>query len=520
MKKSLSKDFTSCNISKKLLLFKLPFMSSNALQVLYSTIDMMIVGKYVGTARLSAVSQSSLVVNLATMVCLGFSSAGQVLVSQAIGSGKKDKMNPIIGTLFTLLMLVAVFLSVVFVAFQHPIMKLMNVPTESYAMSIDYLVICGLGMVFTAGYNMVSAILRGMGDSKRPLLFIAIASVVNLVLDILFTGILGWGVAGAAWATIIGQAVSFLFSIYYLYKNKEAFGFDFKLISFKPIAKYVAMIINLGTPMAIQSGFINVSMLYVNSMINSLGVVESATFGVGVRIDDIMNKISMGIQYAALPMISQNIAAKQFKRAQKVVHWAWIFSGIFTVIFLTLYLCFGKELFMLFSDDVSVHNLSSTFILAIIWMFIPFAIMRGTGAFVQGIGNVKFGMVLSILDGVALRIGLSWLFGIYLGYGFFGFVLGYALIPMFIGNMNIRTIALMFMPLALTMLIPLFMIKEKSTLAKDVEKQQKENPDQPKEKHIGVLKSFAYVISSHRSVLYKPRVLSNENAIIKIQFVL
>ena len=137
----------------------------------------------------------------------------------------------------------------------------------------------------------------------------------------------------------------------------------------------------------------------------------------------------MGIQYAALPMISQNIAAKKVKRAQKVVHWAWIFSASFTVFFLTLYLSFGKELFMMFSDDTNVHALSTTFIKAIIWMFIPFAVMRGTGAFIQGIGNVKFGMVLSILDGVALRIGLSWFFGIFLKFGFFGFVLGYALAP-------------------------------------------------------------------------------------------
>ncbi len=425
----LTKDFTQGSISKQLFMLMIPFMLSNALQVLYSTIDMIIVGKFVGTAGLSAVSQSSSILNFATMVCLGFANGGQVLIAQAIGAGKKKETNSIIGTLFTVILTMGLIFSVIIIMSKNIVIKVMNIPPESVLMSDDYLLICGLGMIFTAGYNMVSAILRGMGDSKRPLLFIAIASVVNLVLDILFTGILGWGVAGAAWATIIGQAVSFLFSIYYLYKNKEDFGFDFKFLSFKPVLKYVKMILNLGTPMAIQSGFINISMLYVNSMINSLGVVESATFGVGVRIDDIMNKISMGIQYAALPMISQNIAAKKIKRAEKVVHWAWVYSGIFTVFFLTLYLCLGKQLFMLFSDDANVHGLSSTFITAIIWMFIPFAIMRGTGAFVQGIGNVKFGMVLSILDGVALRIGLSWLFGIYLGFGFFGFVLGYALAP-------------------------------------------------------------------------------------------
>lgn len=425
----LTKDFTTGSISKQLFMLMIPFMLSNALQVLYSTIDMIIVGKYVGTAGLSAVSQSSQILNFATMVCLGFSNGGQVLIAQAIGADKKKQTNSIIGTLFTVILAMGLLFSVIILSTKNVVIDVMNIPPESVNMSDSYLVICGLGMIFTAGYNLVSAILRGMGDSKRPLLFIAIASVVNLVLDILFTGILNWGVAGAAWATIIGQAASFLFSLYYLYKNKDGFGFDFKLRSFKPVGKYVKMILNLGTPMAIQSGFINVSMLYVNSMINSLGVVESATFGVGVRIDDIMNKISMGIQYAALPMISQNIAAKKLERAKKVVHWAWVFSGAFTVFFLTLYICFGKELFMLFSDDVNVHALSGTFIKAILWMFIPFAIMRGTGAFIQGIGNVKFGMVLSILDGVALRIGLSWLFGIYLGFGFFGFVLGYALAP-------------------------------------------------------------------------------------------
>ncbi len=426
---SLAKDFTKGSIPKRLLLFTLPFMASNALLVLYSTIDMMIVGKYVGTAGLSAVSLSSLVVNLAIMACLGFSNAGQVLVSQAIGSGKRDKLSSIIGTLFTLLMIIAVAFTVFFFAFQNIIIDLMNVPPESVEMSRDYLLICGAGMVFNAGYNMVSAVLRGMGDSKRPLLFIVIASVINLVLDILFTGMLGWGVAGAAWATVIGQAASFIFSAWFLYKRRVEFGFDFRRESFRPDRNYSKMIFSLGMPMAIQSGFINLSMLFVNSMINNVGVVASATFGVGVRIDDIANKICQGIQYAAMPMISQNIGGGRNDRAKKVVYWAWIYSVALTVIFMLLYVLFGKQLFMAFSDDTAVHEMSSTFIKAILWMFPAFAVMRGSGAFIQGIGNAKLAMVLAILDGVVLRIGLSWLFGIYLDFGFYGFVLGYALAP-------------------------------------------------------------------------------------------
>lgn len=426
---TITKDFTKGSIPKGLLLFTLPFMASNALQVLYSTIDMVIVGNYVGTPGLSAVSQSSTIVNFVTMVCLGFSNAGQVLVSQALGAGKKKELNPIIGTLFSLILLIGLILSLIIILLRVPILNWMNMPTESYDMAMSYLIICSAGLVFTAGYNMVSAVLRGMGDSKRPFLFIGIATAVNLILDILFTGMLGWGVAGAAYATIIGQGVSFIFSIFYLYRHKDAFGFDFKLSSFKIERKYSKMIVSLGLPMAIQSGFINFSMLFVNSLVNNVSVVASASFGVGVRIDDIFNKISQGLQYAALPMVSQNIAAKQEKRATKVVWCTLLYGGIFTVITILTYLFFGRELFMMFSDDPAVHSMSGTFIKAILWIFPALAIMRGTGAFIQGIGNAKLGLILSLLDGVVLRIGLSWLFGIVWGSGFYGFVLGYALAP-------------------------------------------------------------------------------------------
>ena len=423
--KTLAKDFTRGNIAKQMLWFMLPFMASNALQVLYSTIDMIVVGYYVKTPGLSAVSQSSQILNFATMVCFGFSNGGQVLVSQALGGGKRKELNRIIGTLFSLIGILALVLTVVILGFREQILTAMNMPEESWDHAMDYLIICGAGLVFTAGYNMVSAVLRGMGDSRRPFIFICIASLINLVLDILFVP--KWGVAGAAWATIIGQGASFLFSLFYLYRRKESFGFDFKLRSFAIHKHYTKMITSLGTPMAIQAGCINISMLFVNSMINGLGVVESATFGAGIRIDDIINKISQGIQFAAVPMISQNIAAGEQKRAMKTVHWAWIYSGIFTVVCMTAYLLFGESLFVAFSEDMAGNPLCRVFISAILWMFPALAVMRGSSAFIQAIGNARMSMILAILDGVVLRIGLSWLFGIYLGWGFYGFVLGYGL---------------------------------------------------------------------------------------------
>jgi len=426
-KNKITKDFTKGNIVKQLILFALPFMASNALQVFYSTVDMIVVGQYVGTFGLSAVSQSSQILNFATMVCLGFANAGQVLISQALGAGKKQELNRIIGTLFSVILMLGVILSVVTVALKSPILGWLHMPEESWGMAEDYLLICGAGLIFTAGYNMVSAVLRGMGDSKRPFLFIGIATAVNLVLDLLFTGVFGWGVAGAAWATVIGQAVSLVFSLIYLYRNRVEFGFDFRKESFFIEKKYTGMIFSLGAPMAIQSGCINLSMLFVNSLVNQVSVVASAAFGVGVRIDDIFNKILHGLQHAAMPMISQNIGAGEKERAKRIVWNTIAISSGATVLIFAIYLGFGKELFMLFSDDPLVHEMSGEFISAILWMFPALAVMRGTSAFIQGIGNAKLGMVLSILDGVALRIGLSWLFGIVFHWGFYGFVLGYGL---------------------------------------------------------------------------------------------
>lgn len=429
MKGKGTKDFTKGNIPKALFRFMLPFMFSNALQVLYTTIDMWIVGKYVGTAGLSAVSQASQLVNFASFVCVGIANAGQILIAQAIGGGKKEKITRIFSTLFYIVTAVSVLFSAVFLLFRNELLYILKMPPESLGMGAEYLAICGGGIFFTAAYQMISAVLRGMGDSTRPLVFILIASVTNLLLDILFTGMWGWGVRGAAWATIIGQAVSVFFSVYYLIKHKADFGFEFKKENLRMEKSYAGMIFRLGTPMAIQSGVVNISMLFVSSIVNGVGVVASATFGVGLRIDDIINKISLGIQYAVVPMVSQNIGAGENRRARSVVHWSILFSLVFTTVCMALYGGFGKEMFMIFSDDSAVHDMAGTFIKGILWLFPALAVMRGTSGFIQGIGNARLGMVLSMLDAVVLRIGLSWIFGIGFGLGFYGAVLGYALAP-------------------------------------------------------------------------------------------
>ena len=237
---------------------------------------------------------------------------------------------------------------------------------------------------------------------------------------------LGWGVLGAAAASAIAFAVGGVMITLSLWRHPMVSPKGQKI---RPDMEILKPCLKVALPNMLQRFATSFGYVAFAAMINSLGTAASATFGVGVRIDDIINKISQGIQYAAMPIISQNIAAGNKQRAKQTVYWAWLYSGILTAFFMVLYIFFGKELFMLFSDDPLVHEQCSVFISAILWMFPAFAIVRGSGGFVQGIGNAKLSMLLALLDGVVLRIGLSYLFGIYLGWKFYGFVLGYGLAP-------------------------------------------------------------------------------------------
>ncbi len=421
------KDYTKGNLPKQILLFSLPFMLSNALQVLFSIIDMIVVGKVVGPSGLSAVSTASHVVTFMTMICLGFSTGGQVYIAQLIGADKKEDLNKAIGTLFTFTLILGVIMTAIGLSLATPILKLMKTPTEAFDDAVKYLLICSGGVVFTFGYNCISAVLRGMGNSVQPFVYIVIAAVVNVVLDIVFVTVLNMGVAGAAWATIIGQGISFISSIIYLFIKRKQFGFDFKLKSFVPTKTSAKILIKLGIPFSLRSGAVNVSMLFVTSLVNGLGLAASAVFGVGLKVDDMVRKISIGVNYSVSTFVGQNFAGKEFDRAKKSVYWGWIYSFLIYLAFLIAYLIDVEGLFKLFTTDEEVLALAPIFVKAIIISFPAMIIMRGTNGFIQGVGNSTLSMIFSLLDGFVLRIGLSYLLGNVLGLGLFGLFLGYGL---------------------------------------------------------------------------------------------
>ena len=435
-KDTMVTDMTSGNVTKLLLKFAFPLFVSNALQAVYNIVDMIVVGQYIGGAGMSAVSIGGDVLHLLTFIAMGFSSAGQVLIARDVGSKRLEQVQKTIGTMFTFLLSISVLVSVVCYFVRFDILRWINTPAESYQFTMDYTVTCIAGLFFIYGYNIISAILRGMGDSRRPFLFIAIAALLNIVLDIVFVAGCGMEVFGAALATVISQAGSFIISLVYLYRRKESFGFDFKLKSFRIDPAALKPLVALGVPMAIQSAAINLSKIVLMSWINLFGVVYSALAGVYNKINVMINIVSSSFTTAGSTMVGQNLGAKQYERVSKVMETVGTCTILVSTIFTFIIVCFQDSIYQLFTTDEAVLSNAYILLIPIILNFYGAATRSIAFSLINGSGNTKLNYAVAILDGMISRIGIAALLGFVLKIGCQGFWYGDAIagfIPFVIG---------------------------------------------------------------------------------------
>ncbi len=420
-------DLTEGNVTRKLLRFALPFMLSTLLQTAYSMVDMIIVGQFVGKSGLSAVSISSQLTWLATALCIGFTNGGQIIISQLVGAGKRSELNRTIGTVASTVFIAALFITALGLSIRNPVLRLLSTPKESYQEASTYLAIVFAGTIFTFGYNLVSSLFRGLGDSRHPLMFVAIAAVVNLILDYIFVAFFDWGVAGAAVATIMGQAVSFVASVLYLYKRRDMLGFDFKLKSFRIDPVRLKALIKLGIPFAINNAAVTISMLFVNKFINEYGIVASATFGTGTKIEQIPWIIGSGVMMACASMVGQNMGAGKIDRMKKTVGIGAIICAITAVVFMVLFKLFPREIYSLFTQEEEVLELAPKFMLALVVALPATCLMAPYQAFISGIGNATLVMIIALLDGFVSRIAICLILVKVFDMGLMGWFLGYGL---------------------------------------------------------------------------------------------
>lgn len=422
--RTLGTDFTQGNITRLLFRFLTPFLLASILNSLYNTVDMIIVGQFVGSVGTVAVSQGGKLFSILTLVGGGLSTGGQVLVAQQIGAGQKEQLKPIIGTLFCLLVAISLVVGIFFYGFAAPILKVLNTPAESFESALVYFRITCVGLPLVFIYNAVSSILRGMGDSKGPLLFVAIAAMVNLVLDIVFIVLFDMGAAGVALATVIGIGVSVLFSILRLYKTREAFGFEFERASFRIDPETAVALAKIGLPLAARSGLINITQLFIISHVNAFGLAEAAAYGIGDKIFHLSNIVTQSTNQAGASMVAQNIGANRYDRAKQVVRSSLVITVSMATLLSILSLLFPKAFFSLFTADQDVMAYSVSFMWISALAYYLAAISGSFGSVVTGTGKSSVAFFAGFLDGVVFRIAFSFFFGYSLDMGVTGFFLG------------------------------------------------------------------------------------------------
>lgn len=443
-------DLTTGPVGKTLVLFSIPFVLSTLLQTLYSTVDTIVVGQVVGSAGLSAVSVGSQIMNLMNMVVIGFATAGQILLAQAKGAGEQERIQRVVGTLVYMMAAITVLMGLVCMAFSAALLRLMHAPEEAFAPARAYVMICGAGMIFTGFYNMFSAMLRGLGDSRHPLIFVAIASLINLVLDIVLIAGMGMGAVGAAIGTVIGQAASVVFSVVYLNANRREMGFSLALSDLRYDRRSAGTMMRLGLPMALQSAAVQTSFLFVGSMVNSYGLVSSAAFGVCQKLREMPHVVTNAVGMGAASMIGQNLGARKVDRVKETV---WFGIKLCLSINAVVFCCFilaPRACFGIFTRDAAVMEFAEICALTLALELPGKALMPPCNALVNAQGFVAFKMIIALVDAFVGRVLVSYLLGSVLGMGVNGFFFGYTLatyltaIPVFvyflIGKWKSRTL--------------------------------------------------------------------------------
>ena len=414
-----TKDLTKGNLWKQLILFAIPFFISNLIQSVYSVADMMILGHFSGTNSISGVNTSSQVMVIVTNLAVGLATGGTVMIGQYLGSDQKEKINHAISTLLITLAGLATVLSTVLLLLTTPVLNALNTPTEAFPEAKRYLIINLAGLIFVFGYNALSAIMRGLGDSKTPLYFVIIASIVNVILDLILVGIFDTGATGAAAATIFSQGLSMLLCIIYLKKNN--FIFDFKLSSFKFNLHSFKVLMNVGLPNGIQQVATNFSFLILTAIINDLGgVTASAASGIVNKFNGFAILPDVAISSSVSAMISQNMGAGEKERVKKATNYGLILCCGISIIIFTIANLFPKQIFMLFGSEPAVIDVGLIYMKAFSfeYVFLPFIVAYN--AVFTGTGNGWITLVTNIISSFAIRIPLAFLLGFTFNLGIFG----------------------------------------------------------------------------------------------------
>lgn len=397
----------SGKVSTTLLKFAIPFLLASLLQALYGAADLFVVGQYADSAAVSAVAIGSQFMQTITGIILGISMGGTVLIAKRIGEKDDEGTAKAIGSLSVLFIITTIILTPLILLLTNSIIQLMHTPTEALEFTKQYIIICTIGIPFIIGYNAVSGIFRGLGDSKTPVYFVLIACIINIIVDIILVGIFKLGAIGAATSTILSQAISFIIAL--IYMVKKGFKFEINKSHFKLHKESIKYILIVGLPLAVQDALVNTSFLIITAVINTMGLVASAAVGVVEKIIVFAMLSPTAFGSAVSAMTAQNLGAGQVKRTKKILYYGILYSLVFGII-ATVYCQFYPEtLTAIFSNDQDVIEVAGLYLKSFSIDCIMVSFVFCLNGYFSGQGKSTISLIHSLIATFVFRIPLTYL---------------------------------------------------------------------------------------------------------------
>lgn len=347
-------DFTSGNIFKKLIPFMLPILGALVLQAMYGAVDILVVGWFGTDASISAVSTGSGLINMVVYVLNSLAMGVTILMGRYLGEQKEKRLGRVVGGAIVTFLLIAVVMTVLFLVFAPNLARLMQAPEEAVAQTVTYIRICGGGIVFIIGYNLISSIFRGIGNSRLPLIFVGIACVINIFADLLFVAVFRWDVAGAALATVMAQAISLIMSLFVCKKIELPFELHWSDLRF---SRESGRFLTLGLPIAFQELLTELSFMCLLAFINGMGstdairLASSSGYGVANKITAIVMLVPTALLQSMSSFIAQNVGAGKEKRAQVSMGYGMLIGGTIGIVITAAVFLGGQQIASLFTDN-------------------------------------------------------------------------------------------------------------------------------------------------------------------------
>jgi putative MATE family efflux protein len=401
------RDMTTGKEGKIIIQFAMPMVFGNVFQQLYNVVDSIIIGNYLGKEALAAVGASFPIIFLLIALVIGIGSGFTIIVSQYFGAREYTKVKRTIDTTYIILFFASILVTVIGIAFSGPIFRLTELPREVLPQAQRYLNLYFLGTVFFFGFSGTSAILRGMGDSRTPLFFLIIATVSNILLDLLFVVVFEWGIEGAAIATVISQAGAFITAIFYLNKRHQIVNLSFRKYIFD--REIFRNSVRIGLPSGLQQTFVAAGLIALYGIVNTFGTTTIAAYSVAVRIDSFASLLAMNFAAALAAFVGQNLGANKPERIKAGLKSTWLITSAISLTISGIVILFGEQMMGFFTPNPEVISQGKEYLVIVSSFYIVFSSLFVVSAVMRGAGDTLIPMFITLFALWVIRVPASYL---------------------------------------------------------------------------------------------------------------